>query len=305
MIGSRRTGARFTAKTAALSGALTGVMCVLLGACKTSSSGVTTGTVDVRAAALPALRVLSGPLEGGGTELGAADASEFLDCVGVLFVTSERGLLAGNARRFGESNPLLRTAYRISDLAASDLRDFCDWESCIRTDGYRHTCFITDAGWERCRVCDGGGDCDGRPMSQDDCVAHATDAGRASCHVGLLQECLLQQAVRGPADPRWTQTCALSAQACAGQAPGDLSTQALAAQNETNQVAAQVAYEELAVASAGNPAEAGDMVAYWDQTLSSWEGGMPIDVADSSAGDGPSDAVAAGADAQDGHAGGD
>jgi hypothetical protein len=213
-----------------------------------------------------------------------ADAGAFLDCVGVLQVQRVRGILVANARRFGGANAAWRTASRLSDLAGPELRDFCDWEACIRTNGYRHACYLNDAGWERCRVCDGGGDCDGLPMSQDDCVAHATDVGRATCHVGLLEECLLQQAVRGPADPRVTQTCALSKQACEGILPGDLSSQALAARHETDQVEVQEAMEEAARANA--------VEMKGGAVCQGWEGGVPVDVTDAAA-----DAATSGLDA--------
>ena len=134
--------------------------------------------------ATPTGRAGVAPLSGSAGLQADADAGAFLDCVGVLQVQRVRGTLVANARRFGEANAAWRTASRLSDLAGHELRDFCDWEACIRTNGYRHACYLNDAGWERCRVCDAGGDCDGLPMSQDDCVAHATDVGRATCHVG-------------------------------------------------------------------------------------------------------------------------
>jgi len=131
----------------------------------------------------------------------AGDASSpvppyWIDCVGVIHVVQWRGIELANATRFGESNPSLRTVARISDLGASDLRAFCDWEACVRVNGYGHTCWVNDAGFEQCRMCDGSADCDGHAMSEDDCVAHASDPGRATCHVGLLQECTLQQSLR-------------------------------------------------------------------------------------------------------------
>jgi hypothetical protein len=209
------------------------------------------------------------------------DGGLFLDCVAnVLHVSALRGHQVSNASRFGESNPSLRTSYRISDLSQSDLRAFCDWEACLRSDGYAHSCYINDAGWERCRVCDGGDDCDGRPMSQDDCVAHASDTGRSTCHVGLLQECLLQQALRGPADPRLTLTCAESAQACAGQLNGDLSSQALASQLESAQVEVQVVLEDYERIYARFPDSGIDTVIA--NLLAAWDGGMPTDVSDAS-----------------------
>jgi hypothetical protein len=157
------------------------------------------------------VHVLNGESSGPGAPNG------WIDCVDVLRVTKMRGIQLANVRRFGEDNPSLRVASRLGDLATNDLRAFCDWEACIATNGYAHTCWVNDAGSERCRVCDGSGDCEGRRLNQDDCVAHATDTGRAQCHVGLLEECLIQQALRGPADGCQTDSCALSDQACAGQ----------------------------------------------------------------------------------------
>ena len=88
---------------------------------------------------------------------------------------------------------------RLGDLSPTDLAAFCDWEACIRANGYAHACSINDAGWEACHVCDDPSSCSGNFMSEGDCAAHATDADRGACHVGLLEECLLQQAMRGPA----------------------------------------------------------------------------------------------------------
>jgi hypothetical protein len=217
----------------------------------------------------------------------AVDASSpvppyWIDCVGVIHVVQWRGIELANATRFGESNPSLRTVARISDLGASDLRAFCDWEACVRVNGYGHTCWVNDAGFEQCRMCDGSADCDGHAMSEDDCVAHASDPGRATCHVGLLQECTLQQSLRGPADTRVTQTCAWSAQACAGSLPGDLTTQALAAQHETDQVAVEEAtWEESVYAKLVGP-DASQFDA-WLAIVAQWDGGTPIDVGDASA----------------------
>ena len=189
-----------------------------------------------------------------------------------------------NAARFGASNPALRTTSRIADLAPNDLAAFCDWEACVRTNGYGHACWVNDAGWERCKVCDGSADCAGRPLNQADCLAHANDSGRAQCHVGLLQECLLEQALRGPADPRVTKTCQLSDEACAGGLPGDLSAQALAAQHETDQTTVQTCEEEVAIAAQLEPGST--IVGWWQKNLSSWEGGLPSDIVDASAADG-------------------
>lgn len=201
--------------------------------------------------------------------------ANWVDCVRVLQVRNLRGYRVANALRFGQSSAGLRTTARLADLAPADLEAFCDWESCMRTDGYGHVCGPNDAGWERCRVCDGGTDCEGLPLSQGDCVVQATSPGRASCHVGLLQECLLQRAIRGPADPRVTQSCALSAQACAGQLPGDVSAQAIAAQRETDQVTVEECDREVARAAVLAPGTAS--VSYWQTHPSSWDGGLPPD----------------------------
>jgi histone H3/H4 len=209
-----------------------------------------------------------------------------LDCVGVLHVKSLRGSGVANAQRFGQQNPALRTTKRLGDLQGADLAAFCDWEACITSNGYAHVCALNEGGLERCKVCDAGTDCAGRPMSRADCVAHATDVGRASCHAGLLQECLIQRALRGVADPRITETCAESDQACAGETLGDLTAEALAAQHETDQVTVQVYDEELGIAAQLAP-DASNL-AYWSSVLSAWDGGLPTDVNDGGA-DGPSD----------------
>jgi hypothetical protein len=210
-----------------------------------------------------------------------ASASSWVDCVGALHVDVSRGYLLANAQRLSESNPSIGAMSRVADLAPSDLRAFCDWEACVRTNGYRHVCSVNDAGWESCRVCDGGADCDGLPAREDDCVAHAGDTGRASCHVFLLEECLLQRAIRAPGDPRLTEACRLSEAACAGQLPGDLSTQALAARRETDQVTVEECERELVIASALDAS--GGSASYWEQRFSAWDGGLPGDL------DAPSD----------------
>ena len=219
----------------------------------------------------------------------AAEAQKPLDCVGVLHVRRARGYEVANVQRFGESAPALRTGSRLADLPLGVLRSFCDWEACIRTNGYGHTCWLGDAGWELCRVCDGSADCDERPYSQDDCVTRASTANRSQCHVGLLEECLIQQALRGPADPRVTQACQLSAEACAGQLPGDLTAQAIAAQHETDQVTVQRCSEELDQAARLQPDSS--LVAEWRQTLATWDGGLPQGDLDATA---PSDSGEAG-----------
>lgn len=221
---------------------------------------------------------------------GATDdaGSGWIDCVVPLHVTQVRAYGAANAYRFGESTPGLRTSSRVSDLSPADIRAFCDWETCIRTNGYAHFCWVNDAGVEQCRVCDGGADCNGLPMSEDDCVAHATDPTRAPCHVGLMEECLIQKAVRGYADPRVTQACALAAQACAGQLPGDLAAQETAAEHETDQVTIEECDREVAVAAQLAPDSSA--VGYWQTVLAQWDGGLPP----------PLDASAVDADAADG-----
>lgn len=203
----------------------------------------------------------------------------WVDCVGALGVTQVRGLAASNAKRFGEDAGTLRTAVRIGDLSQEDLSTFCDWEACIRSNGYAHACALNDAGWESCRVCQSTDDCDGRPMNHADCISHATDPGRSQCHVGLLQECLLQQAIRGPADACVTETCQLSAKACAGDLSGDLSAEALSAQHETNQISAEELFREVAL-KAPFAADPDAAVAALQSTIASWDGGAsscPLD----------------------------
>jgi hypothetical protein len=249
------------------------------------SRSPTHALADAAGPASPSLNPLSaGSASSADGTTGVLDVapSTWIDCVGALQVVVSRGYGVSNALRFGASNPSLRTAARIVDLDAGSLRAFCDWQACVRTNGYAHVCWVNDAGWERCRVCDGGADCDGLPTSQDDCVAQAT--GRAQCHVGLLEECLLQQAIRGPNDPRVTQSCVLSGEACAGQLPGDLTTQALAAQNETSQVTIEECAKELDAAAQLVPDA---NLSYWEQQLSMWDGGLPSDDEDAPSDDGP------------------
>jgi hypothetical protein len=190
-----------------------------------------------------------------------------------LHVVVERGYGVANAWRLVDTSPEAGPVSRIADLSAHDLRAFCDWDACIRTNGYGHICVVNDAGWEQCRACDGGADCNGAPMSQDDCVAHATDPGIAQCNVALVEECLLQRAIRLPSDSRVTQTCALSEQACAASLTGDLSPQAAAARHETDQVTIEECQRELAISAAIAPDAA--TVTYWAQQLSMWDGGLP------------------------------
>jgi hypothetical protein len=197
----------------------------------------------------------------------------WIDCVGVLHVRASRGHEFANVRRFGEGSPTLRTTARLVELSPTDLGAFCDWEACVRANGYAHSCWVTDAGWERCRVCDGGDDCDGFPMTGGDCMAHVGDPARAACHVGLLQECLIQRGLRGFSDSRVTETCRESQQACAGQLPGDLTAQALAAQHETDQVTMEIMLWELDLADRLQPDSS--VVQAWRATMPAWEGGLP------------------------------
>jgi hypothetical protein len=234
--------------------------------CKTRSEG-TRALDEAGASRGVAVR----PLETGAIA-DAAPVAPWIDCVGVLHVVRLRGLRVANAQRFGEDAATLRTTSRLADLSPSDLRTYCDWEACIRANGYGHVCGVNDGGWESCHACGSPAECNGSPMSQDDCVARATDPGRAQCHVGLLQECLLQQALRGPADKRVTRSCKLSQQACAGALPGDLSNEALGAQRETEQVTIEEAKEEAAIVLIAHPdAAAGP----WPPPICVWDGGLP------------------------------
>jgi hypothetical protein len=206
------------------------------------------------------------------------DATGPLDCVDVLRVPTIRGYLFANVRRFGKNNPHLREEARLADLSGDDRSTFCDWEACVRTNGYNHFCAPNDAGVERCRVCDGGTDCQPFPVNRDDCAAHANDPGRGTCLVGLVQECLIQQGLRGFGDSRLTRTCWLSRQACDGRLAGDLSQRARAAQVETDQVTIQEWNREVELAAKLEP-DASE-VEDWRKRLSAWEGGLPTDVDD-------------------------
>ena len=201
----------------------------------------------------------------------------WVNCVGTLHVAGWRGHDVANAWRYGEANPPLRTSARVADLSPADLATFCDWEACVQANGYNHTCWVDDAGWERCRMCDGSADCGERFTSQAGCIARATQAGRATCHVGLLQECALQRALRGPADTRVTQTCWLSQQACAGALPGDLSAQALSAQHETDQVTVEERDNELRAYQTLWP-DSGVWDAWQAERPTVWDGGAPTNV---------------------------
>ncbi len=209
--------------------------------------------------------------------LGDGSPANWVDCVSALHVTAMRAYGVANAERLADTRPWIDAGARVSDLAAVDLRAFCDWEACLRTNGYGHICYVGDAGWEQCRVCNGSADCSGLPMSQDDCAAHAQDPGAATCHVVLLEECLLQRAIRMPTDPRVTKTCALSEEACAGQLPGDLSAQAAAARHETDQVTIEQSEREFTVGLASD-AEPPAVASFWEQQFCMWDGGVPDDL---------------------------
>jgi|GEM_PF-1354503 len=205
----------------------------------------------------------------------------FTDCISILRIAGERGLDVSNVHRFGADDPTVRYSARVSDLPPDTLKSYCDWEACLRTNGYAHACWVDDAGLEQCRVCDGGaGDtCDGFPMGQASCVTQA--AGRATCHVGLLQDCLIQRAIRGFPDSRVTETCRLSAQACAGQLPGDLTEQAQAAAHETDQVTIERVLCDVSAKAALYPDTSADYKSSWQQEiLNGWDGGLPADALD-------------------------
>jgi hypothetical protein len=238
-----------------------------LGAVGLAALGAGRGALFTPAAA----QVAPGPASGD------AGAGMPLDCVDVIHVVANRGLALANAFRFSEVRPTLLTDYRLGDLADADLRAFCDWQACVTVNGYAHACAVNDAGWEICRVCDGAADCVDQAASQQDCVGRARAADRTACHAGLLQECLLQRAMRGPSDTRETQTCFESDLACAGQLPGDRSAEALAARHETDQVAVEVALHEMDIASS----LLGDAAALAPDRaglLARWDGGWPTDV---------------------------
>src|SRR5262249_9001588 len=61
-----------------------------------------------------------------------------IDCVGVLHVPVLRGYAFANVQRLGDAASSLRTTARIQDLDPQDLRSLCDWESCVRSNGYGH-----------------------------------------------------------------------------------------------------------------------------------------------------------------------
>jgi len=219
----------------------------------------------------------------------------FTDCISILQIIRQRGLDVSNVHRFGTDDPNVRYSARVSDLPLDTLKSYCDWEACLRTNGYAHACWVDDAGLEQCGVCDGGaGDtCDGFPMDQTACVAQA--AGRANCHVGLLQDCLIQRAIRGFPDSRVTETCRLSAQACAGELPGDLTEQAHTAAHETDQVTIERVLCDVAAGAAAYPDTSAEYKSGWQQRiLSGWDGGLPVDALDCA-----KDMLDAGVDAED------
>ncbi len=198
-----------------------------------------------------------------------------IDCVDLLHVRRIRGFEVANAQRVGGNNLGVRES-RISALAPSDLRAVCDWEACMKVNGYGHACWVDDGGVERCRVCDGGADCSGLPVSQDDCVAHAAEPPRATCHVGLMQECLLQRGLRGPADLRVTQACKWSQQACDGTLVGDLTDKNAAARFETDQVTIETCcITELNQAIRLQPDS--QVIPYVQKACAEWDGGLPPD----------------------------
>jgi hypothetical protein len=202
-------------------------------------------------------------------------ADTWVDCVGALQVRDLRGYKIANAHRVAEPDAGVDPAGRLGDLGPEDLRSYCDWEACLRANGYGHVCWVDDAGVERCRVCEGGDDCGNAPVSRDDCVTQATNPGRTSCGIGLLEECLLQRMIRGPADPRDTTTCQLSDAACAGAMPGDLGLAVAAARHETDQVTIEEGQRELGIAAQLTPDAS--LVSFWQQQISTWEGGLPAD----------------------------
>ncbi len=265
---------RRTAYRCAVSAALASI------ACHTPSSA--SGSRDVAATVAsneanapdlaPALQLLDNP-----APAAAGSPPNWVDCVSALHVTAMRDYAVANAERLAGTRPGIDAGARVADLAPADLGALCDWEACLRTNGYGHICYVADAGWEQCRVCDGSADCSGLPMSQDDCVARAQGPGVATCHVVLLEECLLQRAIRMPTDPRVTITCLQSGQACAGQLPGDLSAQATAARHETDQVAIEQAEREFAGGLATD-AEAPGVASFWEQQFCMWDGGAPDDL---------------------------
>jgi hypothetical protein len=216
------------------------------------------------------------PLEDASTS-GDVDSANWVDCVSALHVVAMRDYGVANAERLADTRPWIDASARVSDLAPADLAAWCDWEACLRTNGYGHVCYVNDAGWEQCRVCDASADCSGFPLSQGDCVAHAGDPGVATCHVVLLEECLLQRAIRLPNDPRVTTTCFLGGQACAGLLPGDLSSQAVAARHETDQVVVEEAEREFVIGLEADAEPAG-VGAFWEQQFCMWDGGAPDDL---------------------------
>lgn len=209
---------------------------------------------------------------------GGGDAQAPLDCVGVLRATATRGTRFANVHRLGRDHAAFRETLRIGDLGPADITDLCDWEACVLTNGYGHTCFINDAGVERCRICDGGVDCANHLASRDECVNSAQLPERRECHIGLRQECLIQRGLRGYPDSRLTNTCHWADQSCTGQLPGDLSEQALYAQRETEQVTIEV------FAATAKPFADGGLTPFM-QKLAQWDGGLPSEISDAAADD--------------------
>lgn len=179
--------------------------------------------------------------------------------------------------RFGTDTPGLRASARLSDLSAADRAGFCDWEACLKANGYAHACTVAEAGVEPCRVCTDAGDtCDGFPRSQAECVAGIVSAGRATCHLGLLEDCLIQRAIRGFGDARRTISCQLSDDACAGVLPGDRATDFAFADHETSQVTVERLIVELDMTRTVVRKE--DLYFHgWEARLAAWDGGLPAD----------------------------
>jgi hypothetical protein len=205
--------------------------------------------------------------------LDVTDRQQPLDCVGILQVRGLRGRSVANARRFSDGG--VRSTHRVRDLSEGELAAFCDWRACITANGYGHVCYLNDAGWERCRPCDGASDCGGGSPNQSECVARVRDDAYAQCHVGLLVECLLQRAIRGPADARSTTACQLSDSACAGTLQGDLSGEVSQAQTETEQIAVDECRDELAQASVLDPDAAA--ITLWESRLDAWDASSGVE----------------------------
>lgn len=214
-------------------------------------------------------------------------------CVEKLQIRVWRGVKASNVHRFRPEDPHVRFEARLGELGDRDLADYCDWEACLAADGYNHECFADDGGAgqrpiERCRVCTPDQPCGGS-TSRTACVAAAKEPGRDTCHIGLLQDCLIQRAIRGFSDPRVSETCERSARACAGDMPGDLATDGQFAAHETEQIAVERAIVEVRFSAARRDAgaDAGDAgnapVTEIEEKLATWTGGFARDAFDGGA----------------------